>query len=930
MKELPPTYSPKETEKKWTKSWEEAGIFKADPNSSKPAFSLVMPPPNVTGILHMGHALVTVLQDILVRFKRMKGFETLWVPGTDHAGIATQTVVEKALLKIEGRRRQEYEREEFIGRIWQWKEKSEKTIIDQLKKMGCSADFSRFRFTMDPEINQAVREEFKKLFDEGYIYQGDYLVNFDPLTGTALSDDEVEYEDRTGHLYYFKYHLKDAPGYLTIATTRPETLLGDTAVAVSPRDERYRDLIGQFVHLPIVNRIIPIIADHHVDPSFGTGAVKVTPAHDPNDYRIGLEHNLEMINILTENGRINENGAPFTGLSIQEAREAVVEQMKELHLLEKIEKIQHRVSISYRSKAMIEPLLSKQWFLKMEPFKKKLKELIEQEEVVLIPSNWKHTYYHWIDHLRDWCISRQLWWGHRIPVWHNKITKEKICSSKEEVPDEVQKDPLHWFQDPDVLDTWFSSALWPLSTLGWPKMGADFLKFFPTSVLITGHDILFFWVARMLIMSEHICKTPAFSTVFLHGLIFGRSYWRKDQNGVVHYVSAEEKKSYDLGQPLPKDVESKWEKLSKSKGNVIDPLEMIEEYGTDALRITLCSLANQTPQIDLDRRIFEEHKNFANKIWNAARFVSMNLVDLDKEDFASGLDKNLLLEDLWLLSEINQLAENVSLALDAFRFEQAAHLCYDFFWNKFCAFYLEIAKPHLFGKKTEESKKNKQKLLLISLLFLLRLLHPLAPFITEEIFEILHKQFQVLPKSSADLYTKECLEALAYSFCALCPYPRCIEPKDINKDKEKEFMLIQALVNSCRNLRQEANIPLQEPIELYLMGAEKIQESKSILEAQLKLKNLYFISTPPSLEEFASKNIENITLWIPLSKEHKEKEKLRLQKELEKLLTQKERLSSQLSNEQFLEKAAKDLVRKQKETLLQVEESIATISSRLK
>lgn len=930
MKELAKTYSPEETEKKQTKNWEDAEIFKADPSSHKPSFSIVMPPPNVTGILHMGHSLVTVLQDILIRFKRMKGFETLWVPGTDHAGIATQTVVEKALLKSEGKHRRDYDREEFINRIWQWKEKSEQVIVEQLKKMGCSADFSRFRFTMDPTANLAVREEFKRLYDQGYIYQGDYLINFDPLTETALSDDEVEYEDRVGHLYYFKYHLKDDAGYLTIATTRPETMLGDTAIAVSPKDERYRHLIGKSVHLPIINRIIPIIADHHVDPTFGTGVVKVTPAHDPNDYRMGLEHNLKMINIFTTNGRINENGAPFTGLSIQEAREAVIQEMQRLNLLEKVEKIHHRVSISYRSKAVIEPLLSKQWFLKMEPFKKRLKELVETEEVKLIPESWKHTYYHWIHNLRDWCISRQLWWGHRIPVWHHKITKEKICFSGEGLPEQVQKEPELWVQDPDVLDTWFSSALWPLSTMGWPNIGDDFTKFFPTSVLVTGHDILFFWVARMMIMSEHICQKPPFENVFLHGLIFGRSYWRKDANGVVHYVSQEEKKSYDLGQPLPKDVESKWEKLSKSKGNVIDPLEMIQDYGTDALRMALCSIANQSPQIDLDRRVFEEHKNFANKIWNAARFICMNLVTLEKEELSQGLDNNLLLEDKWLLSQMNRLAHAVSIAIDGFRFEQAAYLVYDFFWNKFCAFYLEIAKPHLFEKITLESKKNKQKLLLIALGSLLRLLHPMAPFITEELFQILHEHFgDISPKKDADPYTKECLEALSSAFCAIASYPICLDSKDIKDAVEKEFDLIQSIVNSCRNLRQEANIALHENVDLYLMGADHL-EAKNILEAQLKLKNLYFVTTPPQLNEFASKNIENIKIWIPLSKEHSEKEMIRLQKELEKHLILREKLVQQLSNEQFIEKAAKELVQKQKATLCQVEETIATITSRLK
>jgi len=506
--ELAKAYEPALAEPKCSKLWEKLDLFRADPNSPKPPYCIVIPPPNVTGVLHMGHALVNTLQDILIRWKRMSGFEALWVPGTDHAGIATQTVVEKKLMAETGKRRKEFSREEFVGHVWRWREESGGKILEQLSKMGCSCDWSRLAFTMDEPRNRAVRTMFKMMFDDGLIYRGDYLVNWDPVTQTALADDEVEHEERDSFLWHFRYPLADGSGHISIATTRPETMLGDVAVAVHPEDTRYKHLIGKEILLPLTNRLIPILADPMVDPAFGTGAVKITPAHDPNDYALAGRQNLIMINMMTPDGRVNEVGGKFEGMAMEDARKAVVQEMKALGLVEKIEPHKLRVGVSYRSKAVIQPYLSKQWFVRVSDFKEQLRKVVESKEVELIPSNWEHTYFHWIDNLRDWCISRQLWWGHRIPIWYRKDNPEIMACSAEGLPPEVEEDPDNWYQDEDVLDTWFSAGLWPFSTLGWPENTPDLKRFYPNSVLVTGHDILFFWVARMILMGEYALHKP--------------------------------------------------------------------------------------------------------------------------------------------------------------------------------------------------------------------------------------------------------------------------------------------------------------------------------------------------------------------------------------------------------------------------------------
>jgi len=935
-------YSPHEVEEKWYSFWQQNHFFKADNLSKKKSYCIVLPPPNVTGSLHMGHALVDAIQDILIRTKRMQGYETLWVPGTDHAGISTQTVVEKHLIKQTGKRRKDFEREEFLAHIWKWKADKENRILTQLKKLGCSCDWSRLRFTMDEKNNKAVRHVFKKMYDDGLIYQGDYLVNWDPVTQTALADDEVEYEEKASSLWYFRYPVENHNEYIVIATTRPETMLGDTAVAVNPKDLRYTHLIGKKILLPLTDRKIPIIADPFVDIEFGTGAVKITPAHDVNDYEMALRHNLAMINIMTPEGSINEEAPAFEGLSMFDARQAVVKEMKKLDLIEKIEPYTLRVGVSYRSKAVIEPYLSKQWFVNMNQFKPKLLQLVKEDKVALIPKHWKEVYFHWIENLRDWCISRQLWWGHRIPIWYNKEDPSKIiCYDGDDEPLEVQKNPSAWQQDEDVLDTWFSSALWPFSTLGWPEKSADLSKFFPTSVLVTGHDILFFWVARMILMSEYVLKNVPFHQAFMHGLIYGKSYWRED-NGTVHYVPHEEKLSYDMGKPIPADVFSKWEKMSKSKGNVIDPLEIIESFGTDALRFALCSSITFARQIDLDRRKFEEFKNFSNKIWNAARFVlshvnSEEMPSLTKERLEKGLDfSQLQLEDRWILSKLNQVIKETLENLENYAFDKLAMRIYHFFWNDFCSNYLELIKPSLFGKMgSQELRETRQILLVVLLDHIVRLLHPIAPFITEEIFSKLKELFSDLNSSACDKYTASTIHALQKKACIVAPYPKIVEPKHIDEMIEKQFGFLEKIVYSIRNMRSELNIPLGMKTEVFILVPSKekaaLESNISFIYALTKTSNIHLIdqeSKFPALGSLAL--VEKTKIMIPLPNELLDQEKSRLSKEKEKLLKSLEQTKQKLDNQEFISKAPKKVIENFKSTYEKSTHQLKEIEEKLK
>ncbi len=937
--QLSKSYDPKLVEEKWYQFWENNHLFHANEQSKKPPYCIVMPPPNVTGVLHMGHALVSTLQDVLIRWKRMSGFEALWVPGTDHAGIATQTVVERQLMKKTGKRRKDFSREEFLTHVWAWKEESQNTILSQLKKLGSSCDWSRLAFTMDPQRNCGVRTLFKKMYDNNLIYRGDYLVNWDPVTQTALADDEVEYEEKSSHLWYFRYPIEGSHEFITIATTRPETMLGDTALAVSPNDERYHALIGGRALLPLMNRSIPIIADRLVDATFGTGVVKITPAHDPNDYEMALRHDLPMINILTPDGKINENGGKFSGLTTEEARMAVVKEMLDLGLVAKIDPHQHRVGISYRSKAVIEPYLSKQWFVRMGDFKKSLRSVVEDGNVKLIPSSWESTYFHWIDNLRDWCISRQLWWGHRIPIWYRKDDPSvMICYDGEDLPSEVSASPEQWEQDEDVLDTWFSSALWPFSTLGWPDETPDLKKFYPNSVLVTGHDILFFWVARMILMGQFALDQPPFPEVFLHGLIYGKSYWRHNKDGSISYLSSKESLPYDLGQAIPPDVHSKWEKMSKSKGNVIDPLEIIETYGTDAMRMGLCSSATHARQIDLDRRRFEEFKNFANKVWNGARFVFANIEDLTPECFAAGIDDSVLtLEDRWILSLLNKTVRDVNHHLTTYAFDKAAATSYDFFWKEFCAYYVELVKPVLFGKAgTAAQRENKQKILTIVLSSAIRLMHPMAPFITEELFQILKGKFSIQPRPSTDPYTKETLQAFSQPACMVSPYPQVIRESDIDSTIETTFAYLDQVVHAIRNIRAEMQMPPGSPTDLIFVSSptdpqrHTIEQNLAIIQALVRTQTVSFVDAEQPIPFSASTLIGSIKLIIPLPQAFKEKEQVRLVKEKDKLIAQQNQLRTQLGNEEFLAKAPSQLVDKLKQSLTQAENSLNEIIDKLK
>lgn len=932
MAELPSAYDPKLVEQRIYSFWEQHDLFQANPLSSKPPFCIVMPPPNVTGVLHMGHALVSTLQDVLVRYKRMCGYETLWVPGTDHAGIATQTVVERQLLAQYGKRRQEFSREEFLREVWAWKEKSERKIIAQIKSLGCSCDWSKYCFTMDEPRNRAVRTMFKKLFDADLIYRGHYLVNWDPVAQTALADDELEYEERDAVLWTVRYPLEDGSGSVCVATARPETLFGDTALAVHPQDDRHAAWIGRRAVLPLVGRAIPIIADRRVDPEFGTGVVKVTPGHAQVDYEMALEHDLPMINMMTPDGRVNAEGGSFQGLTMEEAKEAVCTKLKEMGLLECATPHRHRVKISYRSKALIEPYLSKQWFVRMSSFKPHLRKAVEEGRVALIPKHWEATYFHWIDHLRDWCISRQLWWGHRIPIWYHREQPDKmVCSVEGGFSEE-------WVQDPDVLDTWFSSALWPFSTLGWPDTTEALRRFYPTSTLITGHDILFFWVARMLLMGEFALQKDPFPETFLHGLIYGKSYWRTDSHGTCIYVSPEERAQYDLGKPTPQDVHAKWEKMSKSKGNIIDPLEISEHFGTDAMRMALCASATHAPQIDLDRRRFEEWKNFANKVFNGARFVLMHLEGLSKETLAEGLLLDALaLEDRWILSRLNRTIQDVTHSLQTYAFDKAAMAAYDFFWKEFCAYYVELVKPTLFGKIAgHDRKETKQKLLLVLLTTTLRLMHPMAPFITEALFGLLKPLSEGVPLSdSLDPYTRDALLALQSPACMVAPFPTLFRTEDIRPEIEKSFALLDQAVHAVRMIRNEMKIPPTLLTDLYLVAPsdepsrQLLQEHQEILKVLAKIGAVHSACTPPALPFSASQMLSNVVLLIPLPEELKTLEKARLAKEREKLDLEHQRLTQQLANAEFLHKAPRPLVEQLRQKQADAKRRAEEITKRL-
>ncbi|MGZ3536945.1 MAG: valine--tRNA ligase, partial [Thermodesulfobacteriota bacterium] len=704
-KVLDKSYDPHQVEEKWYRYWEEQGYFRADEDSERTAYSIVIPPPNVTGVLHIGHALNNTLQDILIRFKRMDGYNALWMPGTDHAGIATQNVVEKKLLE-EGLDRHTLGREKFIERVWKWKEQSGGTIIGQLKKLGASCDWSRERFTMDEGLSEAVKEVFVRLYQEGLIYRSHYIINWCPRCQTALSDLEVEHQEVLGKLYHLKYPFKERERFVIVATTRPETMLGDTAVAVNPEDERYQGVIGKKVVLPVVNREIPVIADSYVDIEFGTGCLKITPAHDFNDFEIGLKHGLEQIKVIDEAGRMNENAGPYQGMDRFECREKMIEDFERDGILIKIEDYRHVVGHCYRCKTVVEPNLSLQWFVKTKPLAKTAIEAVRDGRTRIIPEVWEKTYFEWMENIRDWCISRQIWWGHRIPAWYCENCGQVIvakttptscpnCGSNRLIP------------ETDVLDTWFSSALWPFSTMGWPKETKLLKRFYPTSVLVTGFDILFFWVARMMMMGLKFMGDVPFRDVYIHGLV-------RDERG---------------------------EKYSKTRGNVVDPLDLIDRYGADALRFTLTALTMPGSDLKLSESRTEGYRHFANKIWNASRFVLMNLEEFDLGVMTGEVSPEAFnLPDRWIRGRLNQVIREVRRSLEEYKFNEACHVLYQFIWHEFCDWYLELSKLSLY-KGGNEQKRDLTKLTLLEVLdATLRSLHPFMPFITEEIWQQLPRQ----------------------------------------------------------------------------------------------------------------------------------------------------------------------------------------------
>ncbi len=873
MAEMSTRFNFTDVEEKWCRFWEDNHIFHAQPDPQKTAYSVVIPPPNVTGILHMGHALNNTLQDIIIRHKRMCGHEACWMPGTDHAGIATQNVVEKQLAK-EKKTRHDIGREALLERLWAWKKQYGDTIINQLKKLGSSCDWDRTRFTMDEDYSQAVRHVFVSLYEKGLIYQGQYIINWCPRCQTALSDEEAEHQEHQGALYFIHYPLKkDRSKYLTVATTRPETMLGDTAVAVNPKDPRYQGLIGETLILPIVEREIPVIADDFVNPEFGTGAVKVTPAHDPNDFAMGQRHNLPSVNVMHPDGRMNENAGEFAGTDRFEAREAIVEFLNELKVLEKIEKHSHAVGHCYRCHTVVEPYLSKQWFVKMKPLAAPALKVVQDGTVRFYPERWSKVYTAWLENIRDWCISRQIWWGHRIPVWYCQECGETIVALED--PSRCPKCSSTLLkQDEDVLDTWFSSWLWPFATFGWPQSNDDTRYFYPTQSLFTASEIIFFWVARMIMAGIEFMGDVPFHNVLIHGTV-------RDTQG---------------------------RKMSKSLGNAIDPLEIIQEYGADALRFSLIINSGQDIYISKDK--FEIGRNFANKIWNASRLVLMNVRFTDRQ--VSILENmNLANADLpaqWIVSRLQSTIETVDAALDQFRFSEAENAIYDFFWGAFCDWYLELVKPDL-------NREDVQRITFAVLEQSVRLMHPFIPFVTEEIWQHLG-------------ISQECLSRQAW--------PRAHGSLK-NSAAETRMRLFMELTTAIRNTRAQWNIKPSQKISCTLTGSQQDLDLLATMQDKLKLmaqiEDLKFSAEAPSAKDSASGVVGPLKFFVPLSGIIDiDQEKSRMRKEQDELDRLCQSITKRLANEQFLAKAPQDVVDKEKakvEQLMEKMNALKTVLSNL-
>ena len=871
-KELPKVYEPGDVESRIYQMWMDNDCFKAEPNPNKKPFSIVMPPPNVTGQLHMGHALDCTLQDILTRFKRMQGYEALWLPGSDHAGIATQIKVEENLRKEEGLTRYDLGREKFLERVWAWKEKYGNRIVEQQKKMGASCDWSRDRFTMDEGCSRAVRETFCELYDKGLIYKGSRIINWCPHCMTALSDAEVEYTDKPGHLWYVRYPLTDGSGDIIIATTRPETMMGDTGVAVNPEDEKFKHLIGKTCILPIMNREIPIVGDEYCEIGFGTGAVKMTPAHDPNDFEVGLRHNLEVICVISDDGTINENGGRYEGMDRYECRKAIVADLEAEGYLVKTEDYSHNVGTCYRCHNDVEPLISAQWFVKMAPLAKEAIRVVENGTIKFVPERFTKTYINWMENVHDWCISRQLWWGHQIPAWYCDECGHINVSRQD--PTKCEKcGCTHLTREEDVLDTWFSSALWPFSTMGWPDLDAPDLNYwYPTSVMVTGYDIIFFWVARMIFSGLEQMQDIPFPTVFIHGLV-------RDDKG---------------------------RKMSKSLGNGIDPLEMADTYGADALRFNL--ITGNSPGNDM--RFYVEKcgamRNFANKLWNASRFVMMNLT-IDKNE----LPETLELEDKWVLSKLNTLSKEVCENLDKYEIGIAAAKIYDFIWDTYCDWYIELTKPRL-NSGDEARARSAQQVLLYVLTDILKLLHPFMPFITEEIWQALPHDGEALMIARYPEYT----ESLAFPA------------------EERDFEMVMNAIRAVRSRRAEMNVPPSRKAHLFITTERQdaFRSGESYISKLAYAEQITISSTlPADAEHMVSVVTEEAKLFMPMAELiDLDKERARLEKELEKARRNYEGQMRKLSNENFISRAPEAVVQTERERAEKAKALVENLEASLK
>ena len=876
-RELPKVYEPKQVETEIYKMWEEGGYFKSQGKADAKPFTIVMPPPNVTGQLHMGHAMDATLQDTLIRFKRMQGFDALWVPGTDHAGIATQIKVEEELRTKEGLSRHDLGREKFLERVWDWKHKYGNRIVEQQKKLGASCDWDRARFTMDEGCSKAVREVFVSLYEKGLIYKGSRIVNWCPHCITALSDAEVDYVDKPGNLWHLKYPIVGQEGrYVIVATTRPETMLGDSGVAVNPNDQRYQDIIGKKCVLPLMNREIPIVADDYVEMEFGTGCVKMTPAHDPNDFEVGLRHNLESIRVLDDKGVVNELGGKYCGMDRYEARKAIVADLDALGLLEKIEEHQHNVGTCYRCGNDVEPIVSAQWFVKMEPLAKEAIRSVKDGETKFVPERFTKNYMNWMENLHDWCISRQLWWGHQIPVWYCADCGHMTCT-REDAHVCEKCGSAHIERDPDVLDTWFSSALWPFSTLGWPENTADLSKYYPTSVLVTGYDIITFWVSRMITSGlEHMGKAP-FHTVLIHGLV-------RDDKG---------------------------RKMSKSLGNGIDPLEMIDKYGCDALRMNM--VTGNSPGNDM--RFYVERceamRNFANKLWNASRYVLMDLSEGAVNQLPALED--LEIADKWVLSKLNILISEVTENLEKYELGVAVQKIYDYIWDTYCDWYIELTKARLYSEDVRR-KQTAISVLVYVLDQVLKLLHPFMPFITEEIWQSIPHEGDALIVAAWPEYKEE----LAF------------------KAEESQMESVMEAIRAIRARRTEMNVPPSKKAALYILSAKKqiFAEGEGFLQRLAYADSVQMLAAEPeNLEGLVTITTADAKLYIPMGQlVDVEKEIARISKELDNAKKFLASLEAKLSNEKFVARAPEAVVNaerekaaKHRDLIAQLEQSLAAM-----